>query len=215
VYRICDLNAKLHVMFDLDQEEFESAAERMQGTQAQLFADNPALPWFVRDLARSLNHFAEDLGATIFKQELAQIDLSRVFRTRFDSLDLIPSIWPVRGPVSSWFGYRRNPVTGRGQIHTGVDIRAKTGTPVRAPAAGTVTFVDWDGGYGKCVIVQHDGRLSTRYAHLSGYAVKLGQYVRRGQIIGYVGATGRTTGSHLHYEVLKRGAPVDPKNYLL
>ncbi|WP_353894501.1 M23 family metallopeptidase [Proteinivorax hydrogeniformans] len=124
-----------------------------------------------------------------------------------------PSIWPARGRVTSPFGYRRNPVTGARQHHSGVDIANSAGTPIIATANGTVASASYSGGYGNLIVIEHGYGYSTYYAHLSRIAVRPGQNVTRGQVIGYMGRTGRATGNHLHYEVRVRGTPVNPANF--
>jgi murein DD-endopeptidase MepM/ murein hydrolase activator NlpD len=127
-----------------------------------------------------------------------------------------PSLWPVIGPVTSSFGQREDPVTrnGEGEFHTGIDISAPVGTPVRATADGTVTSAAEQNGYGREVIIDHGHGMETCYAHLSGFEVMAGQTVVRGQVIGYVGLSGRTTGANLHYEVRIHNTPVNPHKYL-
>jgi murein DD-endopeptidase MepM/ murein hydrolase activator NlpD len=128
--------------------------------------------------------------------------------------NVLPSIWPVEGRLMGGFGERTDPFSGEGAMHTGVDISAPTGTPVRATADGVVTFASWFSGYGQVVIVDHGGGYETYYAHLSRFTVVDGQGVRRGEQIGAVGSTGRVTAPHLHYEVRIGGAPVNPHTYL-
>jgi murein DD-endopeptidase MepM/ murein hydrolase activator NlpD len=125
-----------------------------------------------------------------------------------------PTMWPVEGPVTGSFGERIDPFNGEGAFHTGVDISAAYGQPVVAPADGVVTFAGDAGGYGRLVILEHGQGISTRYGHLASFAVALGQSVRRGDVIGYVGRSGRATGPHLHYEVRIQGVPVNPHKYL-
>jgi murein DD-endopeptidase MepM/ murein hydrolase activator NlpD len=127
-----------------------------------------------------------------------------------------PSLWPVMGPITSSFGQREDPVlgNGEGEFHTGVDISAPIGTPIRASAAGTVKSAAEGHGYGREVIIDHGNNVETIYAHLSGFTVIAGQTVVRGQVIGYVGVSGRTTGANLHYEVRIRNTPVNPHKYL-
>jgi murein DD-endopeptidase MepM/ murein hydrolase activator NlpD len=125
-----------------------------------------------------------------------------------------PSIWPVEGRLMGGFGERTDPFSGEGAMHTGVDISAPPGTPVRATADGIVTLAAWSSGYGQLVVVDHGGGYETYYAHLSRFAVVEGQEVRRGDQIGAVGSTGRVTAPHLHYEVRIGGAPVNPHQYL-
>jgi murein DD-endopeptidase MepM/ murein hydrolase activator NlpD len=127
-----------------------------------------------------------------------------------------PSLWPVIGPIRSSFGQREDPVNGNGEgeFHTGIDISAPIGTPIRATAAGTVKSAAMESGYGREVVIDHGHNIETCYAHMSGFAVMAGQTVVRGQVIGYVGMSGRTTGAHLHYEVRIRNTPVNPHKYL-
>ena len=122
-----------------------------------------------------------------------------------------PSIWPVKGYISSYFGYRYYPWKG---FHTGVDIKAKYGTPIKTSAGGTVKYSGWIKGYGKAVIIEHGHNLSTLYGHLSKMAVKKGDQVFKDQLIGNIGNTGYTTGPHLHYEVRWAGKAINPVRYL-
>jgi len=126
----------------------------------------------------------------------------------------VPTLWPVHGLVTSPFGARTSPYGEGREMHPGIDISARYGMPVTAAGSGEVTFAGRDRGYGGLVIVAHGGQLDTLYAHLSALYVRAGQRVRCGQAIGAVGATGRATGAHLHYEVRLAGAPVDPRRYL-
>jgi murein DD-endopeptidase MepM/ murein hydrolase activator NlpD len=125
-----------------------------------------------------------------------------------------PSLWPVEGPVTSSFGERQDPFNGEGAFHAGIDISAPNGTVVRATGDGIVDAADTVSGYGRQVIVDHGHGVRTVYGHLSGMLVISGQHVIRGQIIGYVGQTGRSTGPHLHYEVRINNVPVNPHKYL-
>jgi murein DD-endopeptidase MepM/ murein hydrolase activator NlpD len=125
-----------------------------------------------------------------------------------------PSLWPVEGRLTSSFGERVDPFNGEGAFHSGIDISVPYGTPVHAAADGVVTFADLMSGYGNLIELDHGHGLSTRYGHLSGFAIAAGQHVRRGQVIGYVGATGRATSPHLHYEVRVQNVPVNPHKYL-
>jgi len=128
---------------------------------------------------------------------------------------MTPSIWPVTGKLESGVGGRRNPFGGRRfEYHEGQDIDAAYGTPVQVTATGKVTVAGWQRGYGNVVYVDHGNGLSTRYGHLSKIDVRVGDAVMRGQTIGLVGSTGRSTGPHLHYEVRINSQPVNPKQYL-
>jgi murein DD-endopeptidase MepM/ murein hydrolase activator NlpD len=125
-----------------------------------------------------------------------------------------PNLWPVEGPVTGSFGERTDPFNGEGAFHSGVDISANYGQPVIAPADGIVIFADFMGGYGRAIALDHGHGISTRYGHLASFAVTLGQYVHRGDTVGYVGLSGRSTGPHLHYEVRINDTPVNPHKYL-
>jgi len=125
-----------------------------------------------------------------------------------------PNLWPVEGPITGSFGERIDPFNGEGAFHSGVDISASVGQPVIAPADGIVVFADFSGGYGRAIILDHGHGITTRYGHLANFAVAGGQYVHRGDTIGYVGLSGRSTGPHLHYEVRINDTPVNPHKYL-
>ena len=127
---------------------------------------------------------------------------------------VIPSMWPVNGHLLSRFGEREDPFSGEGAIHTGVDISAAQGTPVHAAADGIVYQAEYAGRYGKMVIIDHGNGMTTRYAHMSRFDVIPGQEIRRGEVIGYSGATGRVTAPHLHFEVRIGATPVNPYPYL-
>ena len=122
--------------------------------------------------------------------------------------------WPVSGPVTSSFGWRIHPILGYKKFHTGIDIGASYGVPIHAADSGTVIYATWMGGYGNVIIIDHGRGISTLYAHQSSLAVGVGAKVSRGQVIGYVGSTGFSTGAHLHFEVRLNGNPVDPMAYL-
>jgi murein DD-endopeptidase MepM/ murein hydrolase activator NlpD len=125
-----------------------------------------------------------------------------------------PTLWPVMGPITGPFGARIDPFNGEGAFHSGVDISSHYGQPIIAPADGVVTFANFYNGYGRLIEIDHGNGVRTRYGHLSGFAITDGQSVRKGQVIGYVGMSGRSTGAHLHYEVRIHDTPVNPHKYL-
>ena len=126
-----------------------------------------------------------------------------------------PSIWPAHGWLSSPMGYRTDPVNGeQGDFHPGLDIAGDRGQPVYATAAGHVTFASGHGNYGNLIVIDHGYGLETRYGHLQAFSVRKGEQVKRGDVIGRVGSTGRATGSHLHYEVLANGTLLNPLRLL-
>ena len=125
-----------------------------------------------------------------------------------------PSIWPARGWLTSTMGPRIDPVTGDSDYHNGLDIAGDKGQPIYATAAGVVTHAGYQGAYGNLIVVDHGFGLETRYGHLSGFLVQNGDHVQRGEMIGRLGATGRTTGNHLHYEVMANGRLLNPLQLL-
>lgn len=125
-----------------------------------------------------------------------------------------PSIWPVRGRVTSEFGPRISPITRRREFHFGIDIAGSRGSPIYAAADGKVIFAAYRRGFGNTVILNHGDSLSTLYAHLKSFNVSVGSEVKKGQVLGYMGSTGYSTGAHVHYEVHKKGVAVNPGGYL-
>jgi murein DD-endopeptidase MepM/ murein hydrolase activator NlpD len=125
-----------------------------------------------------------------------------------------PSLWPINGVLLSSYGGRLDPFSGEGAFHKGVDFAAARGTPVHVTADGVVQKAEWEGGYGKLIVISHTNGVETYYAHLSSFMVVPGLEVRRGQVIALSGGTGHATGPHLHYEVRFGGVPVNPYKYL-
>jgi len=157
-------------------------------------------------LVQEINLRTESLRALVAQLKERESELAR-----------LPSIWPAltgRRAISSPYGYRKDPFTLRVRHHDGMDIRAPSGTPVVATADGKVSFAGWDGDYGKIVRINHGNGTITCYGHLKSYNVKPGQAVKRGDVIGKVGSTGRSTGAHIHYEVHVNGKTVNPSKYL-
>lgn len=148
------------------------------------------------------------------QQEASFKEISTFLDKQRSILSATPSIWPVKGWITSGFGARASPLTGEPGRHMGVDIANEVDTPIRTTADGIVTYSGWEAGYGRLVVIEHGYGYSTRYGHCARIEVKVGDEVKRGQIIGYMGSTGRSTGSHLHYEVRIHGVPVDPEKYL-
>lgn len=134
----------------------------------------------------------------------------------WERLAFAPNLWPVEGRITSGFGERMDPFSssGEGAFHRGIDISSPYGTRVIAPADGVVVFADVMNGYGRAIMVDHGQGITTLYGHLSGFGVTQGQVVHRGDALGYVGITGRSTGPHLHYEVRIFNTPVNPSKYL-
>jgi len=173
--------------------------------------DIPASDPQVQELARGI----EELEGQANLVSRQTSDISGILLPHFEKLSRTPSLWPTKGFISSRFGTRQDPVNGRLSYHEGIDISAPKGTPVLVPAKGLVAFVGWKTGYGKCVEISHGGGILTRYAHLSETLVSTGQAVNRSDLLGRVGSTGRSTGTHLHYEVRVGGVPQNPRRFLL
>jgi len=155
------------------------------------------------------------LSAEAARQEASLQELHAYFEDQKSLLASMPSLWPARGWVTSDFGHRLDPFTADRVLHKGLDIAAAHGTPIMAPSDGTVIFSGMEGGYGKVLVVDHGYGVKTRYAHLSELAVRMGERVKRGQRIGALGNTGRSTGPHLHYEVRVNGVPENPRKFIL
>jgi len=215
---VSQTNAKL--------DSLQSLAAEVALTYGFGDARRPRFPDAVLSLAAQSNSTVESsYRASLYAFNLMKTATSAPLRTPvargivFDpeieaSSVTIPSLWPVRGEITGGFGERMDPLSGEDAFHSGVDISAPRGTEVEAAADGVVISADRESGYGKEIVLDHGGGITTRYGHLSQIYVVLGQEVRRGQIIGAVGTTGKTTGPHLHYEVRINHAPVNPSKFL-
>jgi murein DD-endopeptidase MepM/ murein hydrolase activator NlpD len=197
--------------------QLDSRAKRMRSVLVDLGLDGKNIPpgpsatggpYVPLHLRRDAGSFERQL----YRMNLARSAVERLSRT----LNAVPVRKPIPGPtdLSSGFGVRADPFLGKPAMHTGLDFRGSTGDPVHATASGTVEIAGWNGGYGKLVEINHGNGFSTRFGHLSQIAVKAGQRVTYGQIIGYVGSTGRSTGPHMHYETRVDGEAVDPQKFL-
>lgn len=213
ILRIRDFDSKLRVMINIDQDR--QGGTSLGGAESSDFTDS-YLPTHRQELlARKMHNFLHQLNTEARLEEIRQQDLMQVIRSNKELWASTPSIWPTQGWISSQFGYRSSPFTMQREFHKGLDISAPTGTPIYAPAKGKVTFSGRDGGYGIALNLDHGTGIMTRYAHLHSLAVKNGQNVTRGQLVAYVGNSGRSTGPHLHYEVRLNGVPVNPMRYIL
>lgn len=149
------------------------------------------------------------------RNERSLVELTRYFEGQQSLLASTPAIWPARGWVTSDFGTRLDPYTASRAMHRGVDIANRAGTPIVSPADGVVVYAGYEGGYGKVIVVDHGFGVRTRYAHLAEIDAQLGERVKKGQQIGAIGNTGRSTGPHLHYEVRVNGVPENPRKFVL
>jgi biotin carboxyl carrier protein len=226
--RVGALTDTLAVMARRDEEMRLVAGLDPLSPQVQLAGiGGPAGPWPEREqllteggsVGRQAFSVHADLDALIRRADL----LAQSFQEAAESIaahkqemEATPSIMPTVGFLTSKFSLiRYHPILHENRPHEGIDITAAYGTKIIAPAAGRVIKVGWENGYGYMVAVDHGYGLETRYAHMSHWAVQVGQLVKRGDVLGYVGSTGLSTGPHLHYEVLRDGRAVDPLRFIL
>ena len=203
---VASLNGKLAALTSLGE-----------GARQQAFVGSPAMIETglsdEKRLARQIQAMTTALVEEIAFQRTRQMQLTSILHERALEFAARPSLWPSRGTLNSDFGYR---FMGRSRdFHNGVDIGMPVGSPVVAPADGKVASVSYESGYGLTVVLEHRHGVSTLYAHLKSSTVEPGDEVKRGALIAHSGMSGRTTGSHLHYEVRLNGQPVDPMNYML
>jgi hypothetical protein len=210
--RVQGFNTKLRLMMDMEV----GVSEFAMGGSASGDLTLGYLPMHRQEQEkRKILTFLRDLADGVRLEEVQQQALLISMRDNREKLVSLPSIWPTEGFVTSGFGPRASPFTGRVQMHTGLDISARMGTPIYAPGRGTVLAAGTDGAYGNSVEINHGGGIVTKYGHMQRFVVKRGQIVERGELIGYVGRSGRVTGPHLHYEVRINGVPTNPHAYIL
>lgn len=208
-YRVKALGTRLVKMAKLDPKEFNFDIEPARGG-SDPSTDNE-MPSTASGLMKSISRLEKALAS----QQGMMSGMSQVIQGRILDKEIKPSARPVlNGYISSPFGYRRDPFNGRGRLHKGIDFAARTGTEVHSVAAGVVSFAGRKGGYGNAVEVTHGKGLVSRYGHLSKFKVKEGTLVKKGDLIALSGSTGRSTGPHLHLEILKDGKQIDPMQFI-
>lgn len=193
-----------------------SYSKRGQGGSPEIGERLKDLEAFKRE--GDINKINEELN--ILKEEATgrEISLQRLieffegYRNRRHSS---PSLWPLKGLITSSFGYRESPFNGKSEFHSGIDISCISGTPVLAPADGIVSYIGYNEGLGRFIELDHGYGITTIYGHLSKTEVVIGNKISRGQVIGRAGSSGTTTGPHLHYEVRLHGAPINPFKFIL
>jgi murein DD-endopeptidase MepM/ murein hydrolase activator NlpD len=185
------------------------AREQLRGIGGPMPADEAGRNQLT-GLNRRMDRLLEDASA----RERSLAELQEYLRAQRSIAAVTPSTWPVAGWVTSEFGRRTNPFGGRGEFHTALDIATKLGAPIKAPADGIVANVEKRPDMGLMIQIEHGRGITTLYAHLFRSVVSKGQVVKRGDVIGYVGNSGRSTGAHLHYAVSLNGVYVNPRNYL-
>jgi len=214
--RLRQFDMKLRVMADLDGVVYPEQIMGIGGENPEPF--NPLegeLSFQDHTIISSMNRSLDRLMTEVNIQERSFQELVEYLEDQKSLLASTPAIWPVKGWLTSTFGYRSSPFTGRRELHKGLDIATRSGTPVIAPADGLVVFAGREGGFGNMVVIDHGYGITTRYGHNSSLEVKLGQKVKRGDMIARVGNTGRSTGPHVHYEVAVNGVSVNPSRYIL
>jgi len=164
---------------------------------------------------RKMDQDLSQLRSDAATQELSFEELTEAMKDRRSLWASTPSIWPVRGWLTSGFGNRISPFTGSVMMHNGIDVASRRDTPVMASAGAVVSYEGFDSGLGKVVKLNHGYGMQTVYGHLAKVNVRIGQKVKRGDVIGFVGNTGLSTGPHLHYEVFVNNVPVNPLRYIL
>jgi len=228
--RLHQENARLHVERQAFDEKMSEVGGRLQAFEAQasLLGQELGLEQLSGERAggaggptqlggRQRFWFEEELQGLTFRSEHLEAsfdDLGRAFQKRMELLAATPSTMPVEGWFSHGYGWRKDPFTGQREFHRGMDIVAQAGTPIIAPADGVVSRGGRFSQLGNSVDLAHGYGYVTRYAHMSEISVSAGDRVRRGDVIGHVGSTGRSTGPHLHYEVFRDGKRVNPWKYL-
>lgn len=211
----------LRARYDNLQKKVKDTNEQL--ASLQMLADEVTTAFGVKKtLAGSPDLISEAPLVPTMRQTLAEYNYLRTTnlasrgRNIFNraNLNVLPAAWPINGRLMGGYGERNDPFSGEGAMHTGIDISAPVGTPVKVTADGVVIHSNWNGGYGRCVIVDHGSGYQTWYAHLSRMDVVEGQEIRQGDVVGLVGATGKATGPHLHYEVRIRATPVNPYRFM-
>ena len=214
--RLRQFDLKLRVMADLDGVVYPEQIMGIGGENPEPF--NPLegeLSFQDQTIISSMNRSLDRLKTDVNIQERSFQELVEYLEDQKSLLASTPSIWPVKGWLTSTFGYRSSPFTGRREMHKGLDIATRSGTPIIAPADGLVVFAGREGGFGNMIILDHGYGITTRYGHCSSIDAKLGQKIKRGDVIARIGSTGRSTGPHVHYEVAVNGVSVNPSRYIL
>jgi murein DD-endopeptidase MepM/ murein hydrolase activator NlpD len=199
-------------ILEIEREELIEDRAELEAAEAEVATELESARALLAAVQADIEEIEGEL--TALEKEQASIEAEIRARQQAGGEKVGRLRWPVSGSVSSGFGYRIHPISGVRKLHTGIDISAGSGTPIVAAASGTVILAQWYGGYGNAVVIDHGGGLATLYAHQSSMAVGVGQAVADGQVIGYVGSTGYSTGPHLHFETRENGTPVNPMSYL-
>jgi len=213
--RLKDLDAKLRVITDIGPPPQSDQLMGMGGPEERgtdaVNQNGTAREEDIKKMDEDINRLKSDASA----QELSFEELTEAMKDRRSLWASTPSVWPVRGWLTSGFGNRISPFTGSVTMHNGIDLASRRDTPVQATAGGVVSYEGFDSGLGKVVKLNHGYGMQTIYGHLAKVNVRIGQKIKRGDVIGFVGNTGLSTGPHLHYEVFVNNVPVNPLRYIL
>ena len=210
-----EFDNRLKVMVNLEPGEDNAQFLGIGGSDPTLMESNYSIEKAHQKLVRLMHQSLDNLDAEISVQTQEKAELYEYLENQKSMFACTPSIWPAKGWVSSEFGYRISPFTNEKEFHNGLDISARTGTPIIAPADGVVSSIGKTYGFGNILTINHGYGFKTRYGHLSKALVTKGQSVKRGDTIALIGNTGRSTGPHLHYEVHVKDVPVNPELYIL
>jgi murein DD-endopeptidase MepM/ murein hydrolase activator NlpD len=213
--RLKDFDKKIRIIANLEKGQETTSIMGMGGPSPSDVREKLRAEKDESGLVEQMRTDVERLKSEAASREESLSELEKLLQTKKEVLIHTPSIWPVHGWVTSGFGFRTNPFTGLTQMHEGLDISNREGTPVIAPADGIVSATGKDFSYGHVVVISHGFGTTTRFCHLSKILVVAGQKVKRGDKIAEVGTTGKSTGPHLHYEVRVNGIPVNPVRYIL
>jgi murein DD-endopeptidase MepM/ murein hydrolase activator NlpD len=210
-----EFDRKLKIMVNLETSEDKTEFRGIGGSDPFLVQSQQNKARTHKDLVRSMHSAIDNLDREIELCEQDKTELNKFLENQKVLLASTPSIWPTKGWLSSRFGYRISPFTGKKEFHRGIDISTRMGAPIVAPADGIVSKVYSDHGYGRVLSINHGYGVETKFAHLKKALVKKGQYVKRGETVALVGDSGRSTGPHLHYEVHLNRVAVNPQRYIL
>jgi murein DD-endopeptidase MepM/ murein hydrolase activator NlpD len=213
--KLKDFDKRIRIIANLEKGSDSAPVMGMGGPSSSDLRDKLRNDKDEKGLIQQMKGDVERLQSEAMSRENSLSELEKLLEVKKDMLVHTPSVWPTHGWVTSGFGFRTNPFTGLNQMHEGIDISNRIGTPVTSPADGIVSDVGKDFAHGNIIVISHGFGTTTRFSHLSKFLVKVGQRVKRGDKIAEVGNTGQSTGPHLHYEVRLNGIPANPMRYTL
>ncbi len=208
------LDKNIRMMANIDDSRYKGQILGTGGSINEETRIKPGVASDQRIIIAKVHHNIEQLTQDANEQKKSFHELLGFLKERRSIIAATPSVWPVQGWVTSEFGHRASPLGGAREFHRGIDIATRVGAPVAAPADGIIIEVAYDREMGNMIKIDHGHGMTTWYGHLSKSAVPQGSIIKRGYVIGYVGNSGRSTGSHLHYTVLLNNVPVNPRRYL-